>query len=311
MSDFSKEYNRYKYVIENIKDVVWEMDTDFIFTFVSPTSEEMTGFKPEEIIGKCMLDFLTPESKSNVMIQWKLHEQKRLSGLLKKITLYELEFLCKDGSIIWVEVSAKPVYKGKKVVGYIGSTRDVSEKKEYENELRTYIDELKKTNIKLNELATMDTLTGTFNRRNFDYHFSEYVQKNKIYNSPFSIIIFDIDHFKQINDIYGHNKGDYILQEIAEVVRDSIRDTDLLFRWGGDEFIILLPEITLKSAYKVAEKVRNAIEEYNFGLKNSDVTVSMGVGEYKKGDNVYQFVSATDSALLRAKSNGRNKVEFS
>lgn len=310
MTEFSKEYKRYKYIIESIKDVIWEMDTDFVFTFVSPTAIEATGFQVEELVGCCMLDFLTQESKQNVIIQWKLNELKRIKGELKKITLYDLEFICKDGGIIWFEVSAKPVFKGHEIVGYIGSSRDITQKKKYENELRMYIEELKSTNKKLNELATLDMLTGAYNRRNFEQYFAESVFKNKKFNSPFSIIIFDIDYFKQINDLYGHNKGDCILQEIAELVRCTIRDTDLLFRWGGDEFIILLPDITLKNAYKVAEKIRKTIGEYDFNLENKEVTVSLGVGEYKNGDSVYQFVSSTDSALLKAKSNGRNKVEF-
>lgn len=311
MDDYLKEYERYKYVIENIKDIIWEMDINFAFTFVSPTAVETTGYETDELVGKCMLDFLTPDSRENVLVHWKINELKRIKGGLKTITLYDLEFMCKDGSLIWFEVSAKPVFKGSEVVGYIGSSRDVTEKKVYENELRMYIEELKRTNVKLHELATLDMLTGAYNRRNFEHYFSESVAKNEKFNSPFSIIIFDIDHFKLVNDQYGHNKGDHILQEIAELVRHTIRDTDLLFRWGGDEFIILLPEITLKNAYKVAEKVRRSIEACDFGLPENDVTVSMGVGQYKKGDSVYQFVSVTDSALLKAKANGRNKVEFS
>lgn len=310
MNELSNELNRYKYIIENIKDIVWEMDIDFIYTFVSPTAFETTGYRSEELIGTSMLEYLTPESRENIMIHWKINQLKRINGELKTITLYDLEFISKSGDIIWFEVSSKPIIRNGEIVGYIGSSRDISEKKEYENELKIYIDELKRTNVKLNELATLDTLTGAYNRRNFENFFSEAVLKKEKFDTPFSIIMFDIDHFKHINDLYGHNKGDHILFELADLVRHTIRESDLLFRWGGDEFIILLSGVKSTNAYKVAEKVRAAIESYDFGLPGKDVTVSMGVGEYQKGDNVYQFIACTDSALLKAKSNGRNKVEY-
>ena len=309
MNELSNELSRYKFIIENIKDMIWEMNTDFIYTFVSPTAFETTGYQVEELVGTSMLDYLTQESRENILVHTKINELKRINGELRTITLYDLEFISKNGSMIWFEVSSKPIFQDGKIVGYIGSARDISEKKEYENELKIYISELKKTNVKLNELATMDTLTGAYNRRNFEHYFTESALKKEKFDTPFSIIMFDLDHFKQINDQYGHNKGDHILLELADLVRHTVRDSDLLFRWGGDEFIILLAGVKAANAYKVAEKVRKAVESYHFGLPGNDVTVSMGVGEYQKGDSVYQFVACTDSALLKAKATGRNRVE--
>lgn len=305
-----EKYYRYKYMVENIKDIIWEMDTHLIFTFVSPTSKEMSGYEANEMIGKCMLDFLAVESKEQISEQWKLKVHGRATGDTS-VLLLDVQFICKDGRRIWVEVSVKPVFKENSFVGYIGTTRDISDKKTYENELGKYIEELKYTNRKLEELATFDMLTGALNRRRFEQYIESSIDIKEKHEITFSIIMFDIDSFKQINDLCGHSEGDRILQDISSLVKYMLRDTDKLFRWGGDEFIILLPGTTLKDAYKVADKVRKHIESYDFGTQHSKVTISLGVGEYKKGDSIEHYVSCVDNALLKAKASGRNRIECS
>lgn len=304
-----EEYVRYKYVIENIKDILWEMDANFTFTFVSCASKETSGYETEELIGRCMLDFLAPESKEHVRQQWERRISNNENFL--KVILYDVQFVCKDKTKIWVEVSVKPMVKENKIVGYIGVTRDITVKKTYENELKKYIEELKYANKKLDELATFDMLTGAYNRRKFQAFVQISIEKKASFESPFSIIMFDIDFFKRINDSYGHDTGDRILQEITAVVKKELRDTDKIFRWGGEEFIILLPETSLKNTYNVAQKVRKSIEQNEFGIGTDFITISLGIGEYITKDSVEQFVSRVDNALLKAKSSGRNRVEFS
>ncbi|MBN7771782.1 sensor domain-containing diguanylate cyclase [Clostridium aminobutyricum] len=303
----SKEYIRYKYMIENIKDIIWEMNANFIFTFVSMAAKETSGYEAKELIGRCMLDFLTPESKQHVMERWKQRVGNKDS--LKKVILYDVEFICKDGKIIWVEVSVKPITDNSELIGYIGVTRDISEKKAYENELKRYIEELKSANQRLDELATFDLLTGAYNRRKFEHFVNLFIEDNAKHDTPFSIIMFDIDFFKRINDTYGHKTGDRILREITAVAKRAVREGDKIFRWGGEEFIILLPGESIKGAYEIAEKVRMAIEMNDFAIENDRITVSLGVGEYDMLDNIDQFVSRIDNALLKAKSNGKNRVE--
>lgn len=311
MNTSAEEYARYKYVIENIKDIIWQMDTNMIFTYVSPTAKESIGYEPDELIGKSILDIVTTESKMELLYYWKKRLESRINGKYDKVILYDVQIESKEGKIIWHEVSVKPVFEDQSFLGYIGTSRDISEKKALDNKITKYIKELKEKNSKLDELATLDMLTGAYNRRKFEYYVKECIEKNEKYGSPFSITIFDIDHFKRINDSYGHKKGDQILQEISAIVKRALRDTDRLFRWGGDEFIILLPDITLKNAYKVAKKVRSTIEKYDFGIQSKEVTVSLGLGEYKIGENLDQFVSRADTVLLEAKANGRNKIVLS
>lgn len=307
----SHEYARYKYVTENIKDVIWEMDINLIFTFVSPTVNAMTGYDVEEMVGRCVLDFLTAESKARVLEQWKHTVHKRIHDNFKNTILYDVRLICKDGKTIWCEVSFKPIFRGKDFIGYVGTTRDISEKKINENKLKKYLEELKYKNEQLEDMATLDMLTGAYNRRKFEYFIGLEIEKKEKYGSPFSIIMLDIDNFKGINDYNGHKKGDRILQDITVLIKNTLRATDKLFRWGGDEFIILLPELTLKNALKVADKVKDTIQSFDFDIENKEVTVSLGVGDYTLNENPEQFVTRVDKALLKAKFNGRNKVEYS
>lgn len=305
----SKEYTRYKYVIENLRDVIWEMDAQFIFTFVSASAREISGYESKELVGHNMLDFLTEDSRTDVIRQWEIRMNHPEN--IRKVILYDVEFICRNGKTIWVEVSVKPIVVDNQLIRYIGVTRDISEKKAYENELKKYIEELKIANKKLDELATFDVLTGAYNRRKFEHYVGISIEHREAFHCPFSIIMYDIDFFKRINDNYGHKTGDRILQQLTAVVKSLLSNEDKIFRWGGEEFIILLPERSLEAASEVAENLRKAIAQNDFQIESDSITVSMGVGEYCSGNNIDQLVSHVDDALLKAKSNGRNRVEVS
>jgi diguanylate cyclase (GGDEF)-like protein len=150
--------------------------------------------------------------------------------------------------------------------------------------------------------ASLDPLTKVLNRGAI-----EDILKKKLKDSNGSVILFDIDYFKKINDNYGHNKGDEVLKELAKIVKSTLRKTDYIGRWGGEEFVILLPEVEFEDALKVAEKIRNKIEKSNIGGLN--VTVSLGVSSFKKGDNLQLVIKKADDALYSAKENGRNQVK--
>ena len=135
---------------------------------------------------------------------------------------------------------------------------------------------------------------------------NEEILKAKRYNTPLSIIYFDIDHFKQINDTYGHKKGDFILKEVSKIILQNIRKTDIFGRWGGEEFIIILPFTDLENALILAEKLRKKIEEHDFDGIN--ITISFGVTELKIDDNADTLINRADEALYKAKNKGRNRV---
>ncbi|MRI82895.1 MAG: hypothetical protein C6I00_00575 [Nitratiruptor sp.] len=153
-----------------------------------------------------------------------------------------------------------------------------------------------------------DKLTGAINKDAFNEIIGVKIMEAKHMDQPLSMIIFDIDFFKKINDTYGHMVGDKILKEVAEVVRSNIRKSEYFVRWGGEEFIILLPGTSLKGAQMVAEKLRRVIETHQFPEVNR-VTCSFGVTQLLQEDTIATFLERADEALYEAKREGRNRVK--
>jgi len=164
---------------------------------------------------------------------------------------------------------------------------------------------------RLEAMATTDKLTGVANRQVFEMLFSQAYRSSKRRDNPLSAIIFDIDHFKQVNDSYGHPTGDVVLKTLAQGVKNQIRESDILFRWGGEEFVVLLPECSVQKAQQLAEKIRQNVEALvvTFAGKSLSVTISLGVAELTREGDAEDLIERADKALYRAKDKGRNRVE--
>jgi diguanylate cyclase (GGDEF)-like protein len=169
---------------------------------------------------------------------------------------------------------------------------------------------LARANAELALLARTDTLTGLSNRRAFLEATTSEVERMQRYGRPFSIVLGDIDLFKNINDIHGHDAGDTVLKTVASVLGDSIRSQDTLARWGGEEIIILLPETELASACTVAEKCRRALEavETRLGEAKLRITMTFGVSQIHPGESIDDCIRRADKALYAGKQAGRNRV---
>ncbi|WP_415891423.1 diguanylate cyclase [Neptuniibacter sp. SY11_33] len=164
-------------------------------------------------------------------------------------------------------------------------------------------------NRMLQTIAEKDALTGILSRGKLRTELEEFTALAERHNWKLSLIFFDIDNFKGINDTYGHVKGDKVLIELTELVGGMSRKTDRFGRWGGEEFLFLMLETDLKDAGVIAEKFRKAIERYDFGLPEA-VTSSFGVSQYSKGESIECWVGRADSALYRAKGEGKNCVRL-
>ena len=165
----------------------------------------------------------------------------------------------------------------------------------------------------LERLATIDAPTGLYNRRAILGKLNDLINSANRYREALSLIMLDIDHFKEINDRYGHLTGDDVLEEIASSVRHNVRDTDVVGRYGGEEFIILLPKTNLYSAWVVAERLRGII--HNTQMKGSvgnmfTVTISQGLADWEPPENASSLISRAEEALYRAKEKGRNRVQI-
>jgi two-component system cell cycle response regulator len=179
--------------------------------------------------------------------------------------------------------------------------------------------ELSREKEQLTELAATDGLTKLFNRRYFNDRIGKEFARIKRHGGQLGCVMIDIDHFKNVNDTYGHLTGDRILRELAQIITMAIRESDTAARYGGEEFVLLLPETSLEATGKVAEKIRKRVADYNFNDPSDletpgpeHLTISLGAAGYPhpKVSTPQEMVSLADHSLYHAKENGRNRVEI-
>jgi diguanylate cyclase (GGDEF)-like protein len=217
----------------------------------------------------------------------------------KQITLH-------DGSEAWVEIYTYPIFDQKGDVSHVVEyTRDITDRKKEEEERKQLI-------RSLNHLSITDSLTGLFNRRALNDMLTHEIDRASRYDADLSLILCDVDNFKAINDTHGHTAGDRALQKVAETLKNSLRRADILGRYGGDEFMIILPETGLEGAKSLAEKVRIAVEGLELELElpgQKAISLSLGVASCCEPlENIDTLVSLADTALYASKQAGRNKV---
>jgi len=167
---------------------------------------------------------------------------------------------------------------------------------------------------KLHEEANTDGLTKCYNKSFFNNQIEIEVKKSKLTGSPLTLIIFDLDHFKKLNDNFGHDAGDFVLKEKSRLIRENgIRQGDVFARYGGEEFCILLPNTNLKQGFEIAERLRKLVEKHEFIYdgKRLPVTASIGIADYRQGvNNGTDLFKRADSAVYKSKEGGRNQVNF-
>jgi len=174
--------------------------------------------------------------------------------------------------------------------------------------VRRYRTKLQTLNKELEQLSNTDALTGIANRRFLDHVFAKEIARARRYHSNFSVIMLDADHFKVINDNFGHHAGDQVLKKLATLIGYTVRTNDLLGRWGGEEFLLLCPETDLDGALRLAETIRLKVQLFDFGIPQR-ITVSLGVAEYRYSQSLEDFLKIVDAALYEAKASGRNRVK--
>ncbi|RTR39044.1 diguanylate cyclase [Shewanella canadensis] len=275
-------------------------------------------------------NIIHPDDYKRVMA----HFEQYITG---QSTQYLIEYRCKksDGSYLWIIDRAKiQAYKADGTVArMIGAHHNIHNKKLAEDEvcklnkllqqdnmsldnlIKINAKELENKNQELEEkirevdlLSNIDLLTNIANRRSFEKELKKEVLRSRRYNHPLSLAIFDIDLFKNVNDTYGHKIGDDILQKLCKLVSANIRELDFFARWGGEEFVLIFPELTVKKALIATEKLRTLISQFEIepGLY---ITCSFGVTECTDKDTIEALFQRIDKSLYQAKSNGRNRIE--
>ena len=213
---------------------------------------------------------------------------------------YTLKVKKKNGETFWGEIIARTVFFENKWTGLVIIT-DVSDRVVKELNLQNERDIFK-------EISELDGLTNIANRRSFDERLDNSISDAMLKNAKFSLIMFDIDRFKEINDTFGHQAGDSVLSELAFLIKGNIRKDDFFARFGGEEFMIISNNIGIRGAVELAEKLRLKVETYDFSSK-INVKCSFGVTAYKREDNAESIIKRADEAMYKAKQNGRNRVE--
>lgn len=273
-------------------DAIIMIDDNGKVTFWNPAAERILGYSRDEIIGKELHSFLVQDQQLYKEYK-KAFKKFRLSGSGSIVgRTVEMKTRHKAGYEINVEVSLS-VVKVNDSWHAIGIIRDISERKKFEELLY--------------HQSVTDPLTNIYNRRFFMEILEQEAERTKRNKKPFSLIMFDLDHFKNVNDHFGHTAGDKVLKKVADTVKGRIRKTDYFARWGGEEFIILLPETSLNNAANLAEELRRQISTME--LEDiGRVTASFGVAEYRYTDTIDTVLLRVDNILYEAKNNGRNCV---
>ncbi len=197
------------------------------------------------------------------------------------------------------EVRAHTVKLGEDVILILDESAETAYSEEL-TELRQRLTELEK-------LSSTDRLTGAWNRVHFDKTIAIELSRSIRYRQPVALIYLDIDHFKRVNDTYGHAVGDEVLRELVKIIQKNIRTSDLLFRWGGEEFAILVPSTSYRSAATLSETLRTKIEQHKIDTVGR-ISISLGVAEHIPGENEGAWFQRADMALYAAKNGGRNRV---
>lgn len=273
-----------------------------------------------EMIDKFVSEHLIYIFINNKLIWPSACKDKKIFELLKCITNKSEYVLTPDKKI-----GLFPLISENKLLGCIvtKSTDNVLSEKEI-----SYIEQLtnqaattiNRANVYAEILkhATLDALTGLYNRHQLEERIKQEVSGAKRQNRSLCTIMTDVDYFKNVNDTYGHASGDLVLKTVSNVIKHQLRDYDIAGRYGGEEFVIILPFTKLEEAEMVAQRLRKAVENTNIDIskvnpdvqkKNINVTISLGICEYKNGDDEKSLLQKADKALYKAKENGRNRAE--
>ena len=303
---------RYARAVRGTSDGLWEWEVQSGEAYLSPRYKALLGYRDDEI-DDSLAGFealVHPEDLPLVQAAYEAHLQRHAPFDV------EMRLRTKGGDYRWFRSRAQAEWDADGApMRMAGAVTDITEHKYAQEALLRAMDDaeranraLQAANEELNRLATTDRLTGSSNRWSFETRAEVEIGRSQRYGEPLSLILFDIDHFKSINDRFGHLVGDRVLIEIARRVRLDLRGVDMLARWGGEEFMALLPNCCLADAVKLAETLRALIADTPFAEAGA-VTSSFGVADWAQGDDLDRWVKRADEALYAAKAGGRNRVE--
>jgi diguanylate cyclase (GGDEF)-like protein/PAS domain S-box-containing protein len=300
---------RFRDLFENASDLIQCAGPDGHLQYVNRAWRQKLGYSEEEVPTLTLQHVIDPESLPDLQQAYNL----ALAG--EEVGTTVAKFVAKSGQIIVVEGDISCSFHDGKPSQTRGIFRDVTERRRLEDMLDEYRKDLEATNarleqanLRLKDMATIDPLTGLFNRLVLQKRLKEEFQRAKRYGTPLSLILLDVDRFKSFNDTFGHPAGDEVLQMVGKLLRFGARNTDVIARFGGEEFAVLCPSTDANGAAVLAERFRKSFEDASWTWR--PVTASFGLTQYNSDMlDPAALISTADQALYRAKENGRNRVE--
>jgi diguanylate cyclase (GGDEF)-like protein/PAS domain S-box-containing protein len=302
----------FRMLSEDVSDVVWRTDAHLCITYISPSDQRLRGYAPEEVLGKHVFDMFTPEGQSTVRQIYEARLASESAGLQSGAICFEVQHLCKDGSLLWGEVQSKSLRDSNgKISGYHGITRETTQRRQLEDHVR--------------QLAFYDPLTKLPNRRLLNDRLGQAMAASQRKENHGALLMLDLDNFKPLNDTHGHLVGDLLLVQAALRLLDCVREVDTVARFGGDEFVVLLCDLAADSAEAtaqasaVAEKIRLTLcQPYVLNVLPSAPeqaearvvhrsSASIGMVLFRgKNASPEELLQWADAAMYQAKDAGRN-----
>jgi len=296
-----------RHLLHAIPDRVWVKDPDGIYTFCNAALARIHNARQSEVIGKTDYDFSPPEQAA-----FFRHNDLQAAHQDRALVIEETTTSPHDRTRSVFETVRVPMRdEAGRLLGVLGIARDVTERRDLQERLQKSNAELENLAEELRLLALTDTLTGLPNRRAFEEAIGIEFQRSAKLGAPTSVLLIDIDHFKRVNDGFGHEAGDAALMHLADVMRAATRACDMPARLGGEEFALLLGDTGADCAIAIAERLRERVErtEVSFAEKRFGLTISVGVASFCDDDKEWSAaVAKADEALYEAKACGRNRV---
>lgn len=297
-----EDSTNYKHILEQISDGVYVVDLKRKITFWNHAAEKITGYNADEVVGKFCAD--------NILMHVNDEGDSLCKGAcpilfsLEKARSHEelLYLRHKAGHRIPVKIRISPIYEGKKIVGAVEVFSDATE----QSQLARKIQHLEK-------LAMVDDLTGIPNRRFLEQSLDARSNELTRYDWPYGVVIIDIDYFKQVNDTHGHQIGDEVLKMVAKTLAHNARVFDIVGRWGGEEFLAILPHVSLEQLNQIGDRYRRLVNSAECKSEKGpiSVTVSIGAALANKDEDLEKLIERADKCLYNAKRYGRNRIETS
>jgi diguanylate cyclase (GGDEF)-like protein/PAS domain S-box-containing protein len=291
---------RYRTILDEMEDGYFEVDLAGNFIFVNDADCFLLGYSREELLGASFKGHVTKEDIETVYNAFgKIYS----TGKPERGISYR--GIRPDGTMRFAEISGFPLQNQKgEIVGFRGIGRDVTERKQMEEALSD-------SEKRFRELSIVDELTQLFNSRHFYFQLKIELDRSNRYEQPLTLLLLDLDNFKAFNDTYGHVEGDQVLRRLGQMLKRCMRNTDFAYRYGGEEFTILLPMTTSANGTVIAERIRAELKKESFSPeagKDFHMTVSIGLAQFKLQEDMKDFVHRVDQLMYQAKKNGKDRV---